>query len=493
MKAVINNMEKVNIKKNLFYNIAYQILIIILPLITTPYVSRVLGVDGVGTYSYTYSIAYYFCLFGMLGISNHGNRSTALVKKDKEKLSETFWNNYIIQLIASFSSLIVYLLFVFFVFDGNKTIAFIDSIFLLSYMIDISWFFFGLEQFKMTVTRNTIIKISTIIFIFMFVKESTDLWKYTMILSLGTFLSQLYLWFNLKKYIVFVKPSVGKVKNNIKPILLLFIPVISYSIYKVMDKIMLGSLSEISQVGLYENAEKAVGIPLGIITAFGTVMMPRISTLVGENDKDKINKYTNLSFKYFTIIVSAMTFGLVGISKVFSPVFFGEEFTNCAPIISGLSFTLIFLTWANIIRTQYLIPNKKDKPYIISMICGAVVNFIANCIFIPQLKAPGALIGTLLAEFIVFFVQFLYVRKEMAVFENIKKNMIYLFFGLIMSIIVYYEGILFGNSIKTLIIQLFSGGAIYLILVILYMLIKKDKDLKGILNILLKPRRNTNE
>lgn len=493
MKAVINNMEKVNIKKNLFYNIAYQILIIILPLITTPYVSRVLGVDGVGTYSYTYSIAYYFCLFGMLGISNHGNRSIALVKKDKEKLSETFWNNYIIQLVASFSSLIVYLLFVLFIFDGNKTIAFIDSIFLLSYMIDISWFFFGLEQFKMTVTRNTIIKISTIIFIFMFVKESTDLWKYTMILSLGTFLSQLYLWFHLKKYIVFVKPNIEKVKNNIKPILLLFIPVISYSIYKVMDKIMLGSLSEISQVGLYENAEKAVGIPLGIITAFGTVMMPRISTLVGENDKDKINKYTNLSFKYFTIIVSAMTFGLVGISKVFSPVFFGKEFTNCAPLISGLSFTLIFLTWANIIRTQYLIPNKKDKPYIISMICGAVVNFIANCIFIPRLKAPGALIGTLLAEFIVFFVQFLYVRKEMAVFENIKKNIIYLLLGLTMSIIVYYEGILFGSSIKTLIIQLFSGGAIYLILVILYMLIKKDKDLKSILNILFKTRRSTNE
>ena len=490
---VVNNVEKTNIKKNFAYNIAYQILIIILPLITTPYVSRVLGVDGVGTYSYTYSIAYYFCLFGMLGISNHGNRSVALSKSDKNKLSETFWNNYIIQLLASFLSLICYFLFIIFFFDGNKTIAYIDSIFLLSYMIDISWFFFGLEQFKMTVTRNTIIKVSTIIFIFIFVKNPGDLWKYTLILSLGTFLSQLYLWFHLRKYITFKKPEIAKIKKNIKPILLLFIPVISYSIYKVMDKIMLGNLSEISQVGLYENAEKVVGIPLSIITAFGTVMMPRISTLVGENNKDQINQYTKLSFKYFTIIVSAMTFGLVGISEVFSPVFFGKEFTKCAPLIAGLSFTLIFLTWANIIRTQYLIPNKKDKPYIISMICGAIVNFIANCIFIPILKAPGALIGTILAEFIVFFVQFLYVRKEMVVFKHIKNNFIYLFFGLIMCIVVYYEGMVLSNSLKTLIIQIVSGGLLYIVLVLFYMYIKKDQDLFNILKSIKKSRRSTNE
>ena len=481
---VVTNVEKTNIKKNFAYNIAYQILIIILPLITTPYVSRVLGVDGVGTYSYTYSIAYYFCLFGMLGITNHGNRSVALTKKNKSILSETFWSNYIIQLLTSLISLIVYILFVLFIFNGNKTIAFIDSIFLLSYMIDISWFFFGLEQFKMTVTRNTIIKVFTIIFIFIFVKNANDLWKYTLILSTGTFLSQLYLWFHLKKYINFVKPKMETIKRNIKPILLLFIPVISYSIYKVMDKIMLGSMSDITEVGLYENAEKVVGIPLGIITAFGNVMMPRISSLVGENNKDKISQYTKLSFKYFTIIVSAMTFGLVGISKIFSPIFFGKEFSKCAPLIAGLSFTLIFLTWANIIRTQYLIPNKKDKPYIISMICGATVNFIANCIFIPLFKAPGALIGTILAEFIVFFVQYIFVKNEIQVFKYIKKNFVYLFFGFIMSLCVYYEGVFLGENITTLLIQIISGGIIYILFVIIYMVVKKDSDLLNIINYL---------
>lgn len=475
-------MEKTSIKKNFIYNIAYQILIIILPLITTPYVSRVLGVDGVGTYSYTYSIAYYFCLFGMLGISNHGNRSIALNKKSKKKLSETFWNIYPIQLFASLLSLIVYLLFVLLFFNGNKIIAYIDTLFILSYMVDISWFFFGVEQFKMTVTRNTIIKVFTVALIFIFVKHNNDLWKYTLILSLGTFISQLYLWIQLRKFITYEKPKISEIKKNINPVLLLFIPVISYSIYKVMDKIMLGNLSTITQVGLYENSEKVVGIPLSIITAFGTVMMPRISSLVGENNKKQIKQYIKLSFKYFTIIVSAMVFGLIGISSVLAPVYFGESFTKCAPLISGLSITLIFMTWANIIRTQYLIPNKKDKPYIVSMIVGAAVNFIANLIFIPKFKAPGALIGTILAEFIVFFVQFLYVRKELAVFKYIRGNIIYLLFGLVMCMIVKYEGMVLGHSIKTLIIQMLSGGLIYVLMTFIYMIIKKDSDIISILN-----------
>lgn len=474
-------MEKNSLKKNFIYNITYQILIIILPLITTPYISRVLGVNGVGTYSYIYSIAYYFCLFGMLGVSNHGNRSIALNKKDKNKLSSTFWNIYSVQLIASFLSLIAYLFFVFFLFKGNKIIAYIDILFIISYMLDINWFFFGMEQFKTTVTRNTIIKILTVIFIFVFVRTGSDLWKYTLIMSLGTVISQLYLWLKIKNFIIFIKPTLKEMKMNIKPILLLFIPVISYSIYKVMDKIMLGNLSTIAQVGLYENSEKIVGIPLSIITAFGTVMMPRISSLIGENNKEKINEYTKMSFKYFTIIVSAMVFGLIGISNILSPVYFGKEFVGCAPLISGLSITLIFMTWANIIRTQYLIPNKKDKPYIISMICGAVANFVANFIFIPKYNAVGALIGTLLAEFMVFFVQYLYVKKDFPVFRYIKNTTIYLIFGFIMCVIVRTEGCLLDNNFKTLIFQILSGGIIYVFLTIFYMFITKDEELNKLL------------
>lgn len=475
-----------DLKKNFIYNIFYQILLIILPLITAPYVSRVLGVEGVGTYSYIYSIAYYFGIFGMLGISNHGNRSIALAKENKEEVSKVFSNLYIIQFISTLISVLAYIIFILFLFNGNKVIAAIDVIFVISYMLDINWFFFGMEQFKITVIRNCVIKLLTVISTFIFVRNINDLWKYTLILSIGTLLSQLYLWIHLRRYIKFIKPSLKEIKKNIKPILVLFIPVIAFTIYKIMDKIMLGSITSVYQVGLYENSEKIVNIPLGIITAFGTVMMPRISSLIAQNENKVINKYNEISFKYFSIIAFAMTGGLIGVSKVLAPVYFGMEFSECSNLIAGLSITLIFTTWANIIRTQYLIPNKKDKPYVISTICGAIVNFIFNIIFIPNLGASGALIGTVLAEFFVFFIQAIYVRKEFSVFKYIKKTVIFLIFSICMASIVYVTGIILSNNITTLIIQVFLGILIYLILIMIYLVREKDEIILGILNKLLK-------
>ncbi len=466
-----------NLKKNFLYNTAYQLLLIILPLITAPYVSRVLGVDGVGTYSYIYSIAYYFCLFGMLGVSNHGNRSIALARDDRKKRSYTFWAIYTIQFITTMIALLFYLFFITVLFDGNKRVAYIDTLFLLSYVLDINWLFFGLEEFRLTVTRNMVFKMLTVACTFIFVKNIDDLWKYTLILSSGTLLSQAYLWGFLRQKVDCVKPSKNEVLSQIKPILILFIPVISYSIYKVMDKIMLGSMTSVQQVGLYENAEKIVGIPVGVITAFGTVMMPRISALISQNDTTQIENYNKMSFRYFSLLAFGMVFGLIGISDVLPEVYFGNQFADCGSLIAGLSFTLIFMTWANIIRTQYLIPNKKDKPYVVSTICGAIINLIVNCLFIPEFQAKGALIGTLLAEFTVFFVQALYVRNDFPVFRYLKPTLGFLVAGICMSCVIYYIGNLWSTSIKTLMVQVIVGSVIYLGLSVIYLAFMKDEAL----------------
>lgn len=232
-----------SVKKNFVYNILYQLLVILLPLVTAPYISRTLGAKAVGIYSYINSIAYYFLLFAMLGISNHGNRSIASVRDDKQKLNKCFWEIYSIQFFTYLIAIIGYIAYIIFFVNANKVIFLIQIIYVISGLFDISWLFFGLEKFKITVLRNTIIKIFTLICIFIFVKEPGDLWKYTLIFSLGTFLSQFYLWFNIKDYIYLEKIQFKNVKKHIKPILILFIPVISYSIYKVMDKIMIGAMS----------------------------------------------------------------------------------------------------------------------------------------------------------------------------------------------------------------------------------------------------------
>ena len=210
-----------NPKKNFIYNIIYQIFIMIIPLITAPYLARVVGADGVGTYSYTYSIVYYFMLLTHLGVNNYGNRSIAKVRDNKEKLSKTFWSIYSMQLIMGIIMLSLYVIYISFFNIKYKSIATIQTLFILSAMLDINWLFFGLEEFKKTVTRNTIIKLLNVSLIFLLVKNSNDLWKYTLIMSSMTVLGQAILWNFLRKRISFQKVSLKDITKHIKPNLIL--------------------------------------------------------------------------------------------------------------------------------------------------------------------------------------------------------------------------------------------------------------------------------
>ena len=211
-------------KKNLIYNIIYQLLILILPLITMPYVSRVLGADGIGTYSYTYSIAYYFMIFGMLGLNNYGNRTIAKVRDDKDKLSKEFCSIYIFQLITTSAMIILYFIYILVFFEQYRYIAIIQSMYVISSMFDINWFFFGIEKFKLTITRNTFIKVLSLVLIFTFVKTVEDVWKYTAILAGSTLFSNIILFSFLKRYVKFTKINKYDVFKHFKPNLILFLP-----------------------------------------------------------------------------------------------------------------------------------------------------------------------------------------------------------------------------------------------------------------------------
>ena len=464
-----------SVKKNFIYNTIYQILLVILPLITAPYISRTLGANAVGVYSYTNSVAYYFILIAMLGISNYGNRTIASVRDDKEKLNEKFSSIYSLQFILFIIAIISYVVYSLFIASENNMIFLLQTFYVASGLLDISWLFFGLEQFKLTVFRNVVIKILTVISMFIFVKDISDLWIYTLIMSLGTFISQLYLWFYVKKFVTFKKVSFRNITENIKPIIILFIPVIAYSIYKVMDKIMLGNISNYSEVGYYNNAEKIINIPMGIITALGTVMLPRMSNMVANGKNDKSKQYISLSVKLVTIISSAIAFGLMGISNVFTPVFFGEGFEPSAKIIYLLSITVFFITWANVIRTQYLMPNNYDKIYVISTVVGGIVNLIINLLLIPKYAAVGAAIGTIFAEFSVMIMQVFAVRKEIPVLKYIFEYMPVLIIGFCMMFIVNWLGTLIGDSIVTIVVQILVGGLFFLICTLAFLAIKKDE------------------
>lgn len=464
-----------SLQKNFLYNVLYQILLVILPLITAPYISRTLGATAVGVYSYTYSVAYYFLLIAMLGIGNHGNRSVAAVRDDREKLNKTFSSIYSLQVMTFSIAILAYAFYLVLFVKDNRLIVLLQLIYVTSGLFDIGWLFFGLEQFKLTVARNTLIKISTVVLMFVFVHKPSDLWKYTLIMSAGTLFSQAYLWLYVKKYVSFKKCSVKEIASNIKPVLILFIPVLAYSIYKVMDKIMLGNMSSYDQVGFYNNAEKIINIPMGIITALGTVMLPRMSNIVANGDKKRVDDYIRISAKLVTLLSSAIAFGLMGVSSVLAPVFFGDEFIACGEIIRLLSVTVFFIAWANVIRTQYLIPNKRDSIYLTSTMVGAILNLIINWMLIPKYQANGAAFGTIVAEFSVMLVQMVAVKNELQMRKYIMSYSPILIIGLTMAVLVDRIGIKLGVSISTLAIQILAGGFFFCIATIAYLRISNDE------------------
>lgn len=464
-----------SIKKNFLYNMSYQLLTLILPLITTPYISRVMGAEKIGVFSYTYSIATYFGMFILLGLNNYGNRTIASVRDNKDKLSLSFWNIYAFQLVLGIVMSVIYLGYALFIAQ-EKTMALIQFFFLVSSMLDINWFYFGLEQFKLTVTRNTIIKVVTVIAIFIFVKSPDDLYKYTIIMALGTLGGQIVLWCFLKNYVQKANVTWNEIKKHIKPNLVLFVPVIAVSMYISMDKILLGYLTNKTEVGYFESANKVTTIPSLLIGALGTVMLPRVSNLVSKGKGDTIKRYLELSQLVSVFLSVSMALGMSGVVREFVPLFYGTGFEKCQILIPILVLSSIFIAWANVIRMQYLIPYKKDEVYVKSVIYGAIINIIVNLILIPKLASIGAAIGLLVSEATVCIYQSWRTRHELPERSLIIKSAPFVLSGIIMYLVIINIPLIQGTFI-TLVLKVILGIVIYVLLSGIYYLFYLKKNL----------------
>lgn len=447
--------------KNFLLNVAYQMLSYVFPLITVSYISRRLGVDNVGIYSYTYSIVYMFMLVAMLGINNYGNREIAKVRDDRDKISSLFWEIYRLQLLIVGIAIIAYILYIVFLCKNYKGIAIIQGLYLLSVCFDINWFYFGLEKFKLTITRNCIIKVASLILILCFIKTQDDLGRYTSIMAGSTVVSQLYLIISLHKFVDYKRNPLLDSLKHLKSCLILFVPVLAFGIYRVMDKTMIGAFSNVTELGYYENAERLINIPISIINALGTVMLPRMAYLL-QNRKSDSRVVIYSSMKLALIMATVMAAGLFLISDDIAVVLFGDGFIKSGSIMRILSVTIIASAWANVIRTQYLIPMRMDRIYVTSTMGGAVVNLIFNMLLISKYGAYGACVGTIAAEYFVMLYQTIKVRKELDIaryskllIECVVKN------GIIM-LMAYSIGRLFSSIYIRLTVQISVAVLLFL-------------------------------
>ena len=464
-------MAKKTITRNYIYNLIYQVLVLILPLITTPYISRVLGAENIGIYSYTLSISAYFILFGSLGIALYGKREIAYNQKDRKKYSEIFWEIIIFRAITMIISLLVF----YFVFVNGQNYQMYYKILILEILaslIDISWFFQGLEEFKKTVTRNTIVKIISVICIFVFVKTKADLVKYFWIYVLSIFIGNGTLWFYLPKYIEKLKFKNLNLLRHIKPTLTLFIPQIAIEVYTILDRTMIGNIIvDKSEVGFYEQSQKVIKIVLAVITSLGTVMLPRIATNYADGNKKTVEIYMQKSFNMVFLLAFPMIFGIIAVSRSFVPVFFGPGYDKVSTLMCAISPIILLIGLSNVTGTQYLLPTKRQTQFTISVVCGAVINIIMNSLLIWKLGAIGASIGTVVAELTVTAVQMYYVREDFDFKKIFKSSENYLLASLLMFFVCVIIGRLINDNKISTIVQVLVGASTYAIV----LLILKDK------------------
>lgn len=456
------------IVKNYLYNVSFQMYSILVPIITTPYISRVLGVSGIGINEYALSIVQLFVIFGMLGTLTYGNKEISKNKGNKIETLAAFVSIYLNQLFTCLISLIIYFIVISTYFKDNMLIFSIQSIYILAAALDISWYFQGKEEFSKTVRRGMLSKTLGVILMFLFVKDSSDTNVYAFILVVSYFIGQILMWtFFLKEYEW--KSDLKKVKSiisfseiikHLKGTFSLFLPVIGMQIYSILDRSILGSFSGVIETGYYSNAVKIVRIPLYIVTSLGIVMLPRISYELKNKNFQKVEMYLKSSVQIMLFNAIPLTFGMIIIANNFVPWFFGAGFNKISILIPILAFMIIPRTITNILGIQLLVPSQKNKEYTIAITMGAISSIILNLILVPMFQSIGTAISAVIAESIVMLSMLFFTREYKQIF--FEKDLIkYAFSGICMFIIVNSLNYFYLSPIVLTIIQILVGMIVY--------------------------------
>lgn len=459
-------MAQKSIKKNYIYNLTFQILTLIIPLITTPYLSRVLGADGIGTFSYIESVSSYFVLFATLGLTIFGQREISYVQDDRKKRSIIFWETCLLELVATLLCIVAYIIFS--LHQKNSDLYLVLVINLISVIANISWFFQGLEEFGRIVLRNIIFKILGVIYIFTFVTEKDDVIFYLFGVAFFALLNNLSYWTMLPKFID--KPSLKDLHptRHLKTVFTLFAPTIAISIYTVLDKTMIGLITDDAfENGYYEQATKMSRVALTVVTSLGVVMIPRIGFMFSQKNTEAVRQSMYRSYRFVWLLGIPLTLGLIAVSQNFVPWFYGKGFDKVIPLLSVLSLLIIAIGINNVTGVQYLIPTRRQNTFTFTVIIGAIFNFLLNLFFIYYWKSIGAAIASVIAETIIAVLQLIIVRKELSSKEILKCGIHYYLAGLVMFAVLLFIRDKFVPSVINTAILVSIGALVYFTVLII--------------------------
>ena len=454
-------LKQPSLKKNVALNYIYQILIILIPIITTPYLSRVLLEEGtgsnIGIFSYTNSLVSYFIIFAALGTSTYGIREIAKKREQKKEYSRLFIEIELLSVITSFVSLVLWVILSS-LYAEYRFYLFILSLNIIATCFDISWLYIGLEKYKYTIGINAIFKIISLILILTLVKTPSHLWIYFLISSGALLFGNLSMWLFLPKIIQKEKIEFKNIKVHFKNRFFYFIPTIATTIYTILDKTLIGllipgfispySVIKVADVenGFYEQAGKIISIVKTLsFVSINNVMYSRVCNLYEKKEIDKILSYSDKTFHLTLNLSIGAMFGLIATASLFVPLYFGAGYEKTIILIMLMSLLPPIICISFTLGSIYYAPFGKRKQSTTYIIIGALINLILNIPFIILFKSIGAAIASIIAEIVI---SFLYIYKSNRFFSF--KQLFFIswkkiFSGGIMFALLYFIRFLFDT------------------------------------------------
>ena len=458
-------MKKDGVKANFIYNLIYNIVNIIVPLVTAPYTARVLGAENIGIYSYTYAIVSSVVMFGALGTATYGQKEIASAGENIVERSEKFLEIWVLKAVTM---VIAFLIFVPYAYQTTAWIYYALQIpYIVAGVFDISFFFQGIEKFRYIAVRNTIVRIAGIVLLFSLVKSSNDLWIYLLIISVSQLLGNLSMWPYLRGNICRVKLTTRNVMKHLSNVMIYFIPSITYQIYAVLDKAMLGWLVGSNyENGYYEQANKIVNLVVNVISSYTIVMRSRMSALFAQKRNEEIQEKMAVSYNVIAFLVFPMTFGIAAIAAGMVPWFFGDGYDAVIGLLYIFCPIFIFMGYSRMIGTHILTPSGRQQQSNYAQIIAAVVNITLNSLLIPRFFAKGAAVASVTAELVLVLVYYYMVRKEILLKQVIEMGWKKAIAAGIMFVFVFTIGKNFSISIFYTFVEILIGAIVYVIVLV---------------------------
>lgn len=399
------NTARRSLKSNFIYNFITNVLTLIVPLVTTPYLSRVLHEAGNGRYSFSASIISYFILFASLGFDMYGQRQIAACGDDTEEKSRVFWELFIWKSALTGISLAVLYSVIFTVGFGESynLLILILSLQLAATPFDIQYFFRGEENFKSIALRSISMRVIGLVCIFVFVKTENDTWIYTLCFAASVFVSYIIMWPSVFRKIHFVKVNKLKLLRHLKPCLLIFLPTLAVTVYSVFDKTMIGLLAKNPDYenGCYEQAYKINGASFMAVTIISSVMMSRNAHDFRAGDVESLKTHLKFAINYVWMSGLPLIAGFAVLAGNLSSWFLGEGYSEVPVLLQIMSVRFIVSGMTEVFGNQLFIAIGKEKYSTIATVCAALVNLVLNYVLISNYGALGAAIATSVCEALV--------------------------------------------------------------------------------------------